>query len=160
MHPIIDLQIEYSLISRGPEAKIFPLLEDLGIAVTAYGVLSRGLLSGSKTATAGDFRARMPRFSGDNLTRNQELVARLGQIAAARGIKTAQLAVAWVLAKNKSIVPVVGARKRTQLAESLGALEIKLSAGEIAEIEAAAPADAVAGTRYAAPQMKDLDSEK
>ena len=160
VHPIVDLQIEYSLISRGPEAKIFPVSEELDIAVTAYGVLSRGLLSGSKPAAAGDFRARMPRFAGDNFARNQELVAKLGQIAATRGITAAQLALAWVLAKGGSIVPVVGARKRTQLAESLGALEVKLSAEEIAEIEAAVPAHAVAGTRYDAHQMHALDSEK
>jgi aryl-alcohol dehydrogenase-like predicted oxidoreductase len=160
VHPIIDLQIEYSLISRGPEQKVFPVLDEMGIGVTAYGVLSRGLLSGSKPAAAGDYRARMPRFAGDNFARNQELVAKLGQIAAARGITTAQLALAWVLAKGRSIVPVVGARKRTQLAESLGALEIKLSPVEIAQIEAAIPSEAVAGTRYDAYQMKMLDSEK
>ena len=125
VHPIIDLQIEYSLISRGPEAKIFPVLDELGIGVTAYGVLSRGLLSGWQPSAAGDFRARMPRFSGDNFARNQELVAKLGQIAATRGITTAQLALAWVLAKSRSIIPVIGARKRTQLAESLAALEIE-----------------------------------
>ncbi len=160
VHPIVDLQIEYSLISRGPEQKVFPVLNELGIGVTAYGVLSRGLLSGSKPAAAGDYRARMPRFSGENFTRNQELVAKLGKIAAARGITTAQLALAWVLAKSGSIVPVVGARKRSQLAESLAALDVKLSAEEIAEIEAAVPAHAVAGTRYDAYQMKALDSEK
>src|SRR5208283_3494634 len=125
VHPIIDLQIEYSLISRGPEQKVFPVLDELGIGVTAYGVLSRGLLSGSKPAAAGDFRAHMPRFSGDNFARNQELVAKLNQIAVARGISTAQLALAWVLAKGRSIIPLIGARKRTQLAESLGALEIE-----------------------------------
>jgi aryl-alcohol dehydrogenase-like predicted oxidoreductase len=160
VHPIIDLQIEYSLISRGPEAKIFPVLDELGIGVTAYGVLSRGLLSSSKPAAAGDFRARMPRFSGDNFARNQELVVKLGQIAATRGITTAQLALAWVLAKGGSIVPVIGARKRTQLVESLGALEIALTAEEMAQIEAAIPPEAVAGTRYDAHQMHALDSER
>jgi aryl-alcohol dehydrogenase-like predicted oxidoreductase len=160
VHPIVDLQIEYSLISRGPEAKIFPVLDELGIGVTAYGVLSRGLLSDSKPAAAGDFRVHMPRFTGENLARNQELVAKLNQIAVARGISTAQLALAWVLAKGNSIIPVVGARKRTQLAESLGALEIKLSAEEITQIEAAIPPEAVAGTRYDAHQMHALDSER
>jgi aryl-alcohol dehydrogenase-like predicted oxidoreductase len=160
VHPIIDLQIEYSLISRGPEQKVFPVLDELGIGVTAYGVLSRGLLSGSRPTSQGDIRARMPRFTGENLARNQELVAKLGQIAATRGITTAQLSLAWVLAKGGSIIPLIGARKRTQLAESLGALEVKLSAEEIAEIEAAVPAHAVAGTRYDAYQMKMLDSEK
>ena len=160
VHPIVDLQIEYSLISRGPEAKIFPVLDELGIGVTAYGVLSRGLLSGSWAAASGDLRARMPRFTGENLARNQELVAKLNQIAAARGISTAQLALAWVLAKGNSIIPVVGARKRTQLAESLGALKIELTAEEMAQIEAAIPPGAVAGTRYDAHQMHALDSER
>ena len=160
VHPIVDLQIEYSLISRGPEQKIFPVLDELGIGVTAYGVLSRGLLSGWRPAAQGDYRAHMPRFSGDNFARNLELVARLGQISAARGITTAQLALAWVLAKGGSIIPVMGARKRAQLAESLAALEMKLTAEEIAQIEAAIPPEAVAGTRYDAHQMRMLDSEK
>jgi aryl-alcohol dehydrogenase-like predicted oxidoreductase len=160
VHPIADLQIEYSLISRGPEEKIFPLLSELGISVTAYGVLSRGLLSSSQPAAAGDFRARLPRFSGDNLARNQQLVARLREIASGKGITQAQLAVAWVLAKSNSIIPVIGARKRTQLAESLAVLEVKLTPEEIAAIEAAVPPNAVAGTRYDEHQMKVLDSEK
>jgi aryl-alcohol dehydrogenase-like predicted oxidoreductase len=160
VHPIVDLQIEYSLISRDPEAKIFPVLEELGIAVTAYGVLSRGLLSSSQPAATGDFRARLPRFTGDNLANNQRLVARLREIASNKGITQAQLSVAWVLAKSKSIVPVIGARKRAQLAESIGALDIKLTPDEIAAIEAAIPADAVAGTRYDEHQMRVLDSEK
>jgi aryl-alcohol dehydrogenase-like predicted oxidoreductase len=160
VHPIVDLQIEYSLISRGPEQKIFPVLDELGIGVTAYGVLSRGLLSGWRPTAQGDYRAHMPRFSGDNFVRNVELVAKLGQIAAARGITTAQLALAWVLAKGASIIPVMGARRRTQLAESLAALEMKLTAEEIAQIEAAIPPEAVAGTRYDAHQMRMLDSEK
>jgi aryl-alcohol dehydrogenase-like predicted oxidoreductase len=159
-HPIVDLQIEYSLVSRSPEEKIFPALDEMGIATTAYGVLSRGLLSNSKPAAKGDFRAGLPRFTGDNLARNQELVAKLGTIAAARGISTAQLALAWVLAKGSSIIPVMGARKRTQLAESVAALEVKLSTEEIAQIEAAVPQEAVAGTRYDAHQMRMLDSEK
>jgi aryl-alcohol dehydrogenase-like predicted oxidoreductase len=155
IHPIVDLQIEYSLISRSPEAKIFPLLRELGIAATAYGVLSRGLLSGS-----GDIRNRFPRFAADNLTRNQQLVARLKQIAEAWGITPSQLAIAWVLAKGDSIVPLMGARTRVQLAESLAALEVKLSPTEIADIEAAIPPEAIAGTRYDEHQMKVLDSEK
>ncbi|MGP8175813.1 MAG: aldo/keto reductase [Terracidiphilus sp.] len=159
-HPIVDLQIEYSLVSRSPEAKIFPVLDELGIGATTYGALSRGLLSGSQPAAAGDLRARFPRFSGDNLDRNQQLVARIREIAAGRGITQVQLAVAWVLAKRSSIVPVIGARKRAQLAESLGALEVKLSAEEIAAVEAAVPAGAVAGTRYDGNQMLMLDSEK
>jgi aryl-alcohol dehydrogenase-like predicted oxidoreductase len=160
VHPIVDLQIEYSLISRSPEEKIFPVLDELGIATTAYGVLSRGLLSNSKPAAKGDFRAGLPRFTGENLARNQELVAKLGEIAETRNISTAQLALAWVLAKGNSIIPVMGARKRTQLAESLTALDVKLNAEEVMQIESAVPAEAVAGTRYDAHQMRMLDSEK
>jgi aryl-alcohol dehydrogenase-like predicted oxidoreductase len=160
IHPIVDLQIEYSLISRGPEAKIFPVLDELGIGVTAYGVLSRGLLSASQLAPAGDLRARLPRFSGDNLARNQQLVARLKEIASGKGITQAQLAVAWVLAKSSSIVPVIGARTRAQLAESVGALDVRLAPDEIAAIQTAIPAEAVAGTRYDSHQMQVLDSEK
>jgi aryl-alcohol dehydrogenase-like predicted oxidoreductase len=160
VHPIVDLQIEYSLISRSPEAKIFPLLRELGIAVTAYGVLSRGLLSGSSIAGSGDIRNRFPRFAADNHGRNQQLVTRLKQIAEAWGITPSQLAIAWVRAKGDFIIPVMGARTRTQLAESLAALEVKLSPTEIADIEAAIPPEAVAGTRYDEHQMKVLDSEK
>jgi len=160
VHPVVDLQIEYSLISRSPEEKIFPALNELGIAATAYGVLSRGLLSSSKPGAKGDFRAGLPRFSGENLARNQELVTKLGEIAADKGISTAQLALAWVLAKGDSIIPVMGARKRTQLAESLAALDVNLSAEEMAAIEAAVPPEAVAGTRYDEHQMRMLDSEK
>jgi aryl-alcohol dehydrogenase-like predicted oxidoreductase len=160
VHPVVDLQIEYSLISRSPEKKIFPLLEDLGIAVTAYGVLSRGLLAGSSIAGSGDIRSRFPRFAGDNLARNQGLAAQLKQIADRKGITRAQLAVAWVLAKSNSMVPVMGARTRAQLADSLRAVEVRLSAEELVALEAAIPADSVAGTRYEAHQMGVLDSEK
>jgi aryl-alcohol dehydrogenase-like predicted oxidoreductase len=160
VHPIVDLQIEYSLISRAPEDKIFPLLDELGIGVTAYGVLSRGLLSGSTPSAAGDFRARLPRFTGENLARNQKLVAALQAIAADKGTKPAQLAIAWVLAKRGSIIPVVGARTRAQLADALGALAVTLSPSELERIEAALPADAVAGTRYDPHQMRALDSER
>jgi aryl-alcohol dehydrogenase-like predicted oxidoreductase len=160
VHPIADLQIEYSLVSRGPEAKIFPVLEELGIGATAYGVLSRGLLSGSQLGGKDDFRTHFPRFHGENLGRNQLLVARLKEIAAAKGATQVQLAVAWALAKRGFIVPVIGARTRAQLAESLGALEVKLTAEDIAEIEAAVPVEAVAGTRYGSEQMQMLDSER
>jgi aryl-alcohol dehydrogenase-like predicted oxidoreductase len=160
VHPICDLQIEYAIISRSPEAEIFPVLSELGIGVTAYGVLSRGLLSGSTPATTGDGLGHFPRFIGDNLVRNQELVKTLTEIAAARGITATQLAIAWALAKSKSIVPVIGARTRVQLTESLAALSVTLSPEDLSQIENAIPADAVAGTRYAAEQMKVLDSEK
>ena len=160
VHPIVDLQIEYSLISRGPEAKVFPALDELGIATTAYGVLSRGLLSNSQPAASGDFRAWLPRFTGENLAKNQLMIDKLRAVATAKGITQVQLAIAWVLAKKESIVPVIGARTRTQLTESLGALQVKLSAHEIAAVEAAVPAGGVAGTRYGEDQMRVLDSEK
>jgi len=157
VHPIVDLQIEYSLISRSPEAKIFPVLHELGIATTAYGVLSRGLLTGVKPA-ANDFRAHLPRFSGDNREKNQGLVDALARLAAARGVKPAQLAIAWVRAKHPSIFPVIGARTRSQLADSLGALAIQLTSDEVRSIEAAIPE--AAGSRYAEAQMAHLDSER
>lgn len=160
VHPIVDLQIEYALISRSPESKIFPVLEELGIAATTYGTLSRGLLSGSQPAAQGDFRLHLPRFTGDNLARNRELAERLKEIAAGKGVTQVQLAIAWALAMQSFVVPVIGARTRAQLAESLGALDVKLTADEIAAIEAAVPAEAAAGTRYDAMQMRNLDSEK
>ncbi|MES1242615.1 MAG: aldo/keto reductase [Acidobacteriota bacterium] len=160
VHPIVDLQIEYSLISRSPEAAIFPALDELGIGVTAYGVLSRGLLSGSKPAGAGDFRAHLPRFRGENLERNRPLIEALERLAAEKGITASQLAIAWVLAKSGNIVPVIGARTCKQLEESLGALDVTLSAGELARIEEAVPASGVAGTRYDEHQMRMLDSER
>jgi len=160
VHPIVDLQIEYSVVSRSPEAQIFPLLEELGVGATTYGALSRGLLTGSQPAEEGDFRAFLPRFKGHNLMLNQALVKKLAEIARAKGVRPAQLAIAWVLAKGSFIVPVVGARTRPQLAESLGALHLELSTEELAEIETLVPAEAVAGTRYDAGQMKMLDSER
>ena len=160
VHPIVDLQIEYSLISRSPEAKIFPTLRELGIATTAYGVLSRGLLSGSPTAGPGDLRSNFPRFQGENRARNQRMVEQLREIAAGKGITPVKLAVAWVLAKSNSIIPVIGARTRKQLEESLAAVNVKLSPDEIAAIEAAIPPEAVAGSRYGEDQMRVLDSEK
>ncbi len=160
VHPIVDLQIEYSLISRGPEATIFPVLRELGTGTTAYGVLSRGLLSGSPISGPGDIRSYFPRFQGENRARNERMVEQLRQIASGKGISPVQLAVAWVLAKNESIVPVIGARTRSQLIETLGALNVKLSADEIAAVEAAIPPEAVAGSRYGEEQMRVLDSEK
>jgi aryl-alcohol dehydrogenase-like predicted oxidoreductase len=160
VHAISDLQIEYSLISRGPEARIFPALRELGIGVTAYGVLSRGLLTGSPLAPKGDLRAHMPRFVGENRERNQKLIETLNRLAAERGVAPAQLAIAWVLAKDETIVPVIGARTRKQLEESLRALEIELTAEEVARLEEAIPAAAVAGARYAEMQMRALDSER
>ncbi|MDB5930587.1 MAG: aldo/keto reductase [Polaromonas sp.] len=164
VHPVSDLQIEYSLISRGPEADIFPVLKELGIGVTAYGVLSRGLLAGSRLNGPGDFRAHLPRFTGENAVKNQQLVEVLQQLAAGLGATASQVAIAWVLAQGKSrgldMVPLVGSRSLKQLNESLGALKLALSAEDLQRIEAALPADAVAGTRYDAYQMGHLDSEK
>lgn len=161
VHPICDLQIEYSLISRGPEREIFPLLDELEIGLTAYGLLSRGLLSGwSKPTASGDIRNHFPRFAAANLERNQKLVEALRDIAARRGLQPAPLAIAWALAKSDALVPVVGARTRPQLEENLAALDVKLFPEDIARIEAAVPASAVAGTRYPEPHMKDLDSER
>jgi aryl-alcohol dehydrogenase-like predicted oxidoreductase len=160
VHPISDLQIEYSLISRGPEAAIFPVLAELGIGVTAYGVLSRGLLSGSRPKSQADFRAHLPRFTDQNRERNQRLVDALQALAAEKGLTASQLAIAWVLAKGPSIVPLIGARKPTQLTESLGALQIALAPADMTRIEAALPSSAVAGTRYDEHQMRVLDSER
>jgi len=160
VHPIVDLQIEYSLISRAPEAAIFPLLGEIGIGVTAYGVLSRGLLTSSAPNGRGDLRAHFPRFSGENLARNQRLVASLAAMARERNLQPAQLAIAWVLAKAQNIVPVMGARTRAQLAASLAALDVQLSPEDLARLEQAVPASEVAGSRYAEAQMRSLDSER
>ncbi|KIA62669.1 aldo/keto reductase [Nocardia vulneris] len=164
VHPIADLQIEYSLISRGIEAEILPVCRELGIGVTAYGVLSRGLLSNSvqagTTFAANDFRAHSPRFQGENLDRNLELVAALAEIATAKKVSVAQLAIAWVLTRGADIVPIIGARRRERWTEAVGALEISLTADELATIEAAVPGDRIAGTRYAPEQMAMLDSER
>jgi len=160
VHAISDVQLEYSLISRGPETAIIPTLAELGIGLTAYGVLSRGLLSGSTPAAAGDFRAHLPRFAGDNRERNLRLVGTLQTLAVEKGVTASQLAIAWVLSKGPHLVPVVGARTRAQLAESLGALEVSLSSADVTRLEAAVPPSAVAGTRYDAHQMRILDSER
>ena len=160
VHPIIDLQIEYSLVSRGPETSIFPALRELGIGVTAYGVLSRGLLSGSRPAGKGDLRAWLPRFAGENLARNQNLIDALNALATEKGATATQLAIAWVLAQDESIVPVMGARTRTQLDESLGALKLKLSPTDLTRISETIPAADITGTRYDEHQMRMLDSER
>jgi aryl-alcohol dehydrogenase-like predicted oxidoreductase len=160
VHPVADLQIEYAIVSRGPESAIFPVLRELGIGVTAYGVLSRGLLSGSVATGKGDLRGHLPRFTGDNLTRNQALVEKLKRLAVEKEVAPTQLAIAWVLAKGDFIVPVIGARTRNQLAESLAAVQVKFSAEDLDRIEQAIAPDAIAGTRYDANQMRMLDSEK
>jgi aryl-alcohol dehydrogenase-like predicted oxidoreductase len=160
VHPVVDLQIEYALVSRGPESKIFPLLEELGISATLYGVLSRGLLSGSKPTAPTDFRSHLPRFTGDNAARTETIVQKVRAFAEARGQTAAQLSVAWVLAKQPKLVPLIGARTPGQLVDILGALEKPLSAEEVSELEGIVPRDTIAGSRYAEAQMAHLDSER
>jgi aryl-alcohol dehydrogenase-like predicted oxidoreductase len=166
VHPIADLQIEYSLISRGIEREILPTCRELGIGITAYGVLSRGLISGhwQKGAQQGDFRARAPRFSGANLDTNLALVEQLRAVAQSIGASVAQVAIAWVMARadaqNASIVPLVGARRRDRLAEALGALNVKLSTAQLADIERAVPPGAAAGARYPEEHLAHMDSER
>jgi len=162
VHPIADLQIEYSLMSRGVEAAILPVTRQLGIAITAYGVLSRGLLSGRVPAadTKGDIRViRMPRFKQGNIESNLRLVDALRRIGNEKGATPAQLALAWVRSRGDDVVPVLGARRRKQLEEGLGALELSLDAADIARIDAAVSPGLTAGARYDPPQMAHLDSE-
>lgn len=161
--PIADLQIEYSLISRGIEADILPTCRELGIGITAYGVLSRGLISGHWSKDRGgeqDFRTISPRFQGSNLDANLKLADTLKVTAQEKGVTAAQMAIAWVLARGEDIVPLVGARTCERLHESLGALDIMLTAEELARIEQAIPANAAAGERYPAAQLAHMDSEK
>jgi aryl-alcohol dehydrogenase-like predicted oxidoreductase len=160
VHPICDLQIEYSLVSRGIETAILPAVRELGIAVTAYGVLSRGLLTGSQPGGGSDIRTRLPRFTGTNYEQNRQLIGSLARLATEKGATPAQLAIAWVLSQGSDIVPVIGARTRAQLANSLGALDLTLPAGDLARLEEICDAAHVAGTRYDAAQMKALDSER
>jgi aryl-alcohol dehydrogenase-like predicted oxidoreductase len=162
VHPVSALQIEYSLMSRGIEKKILPAVRELGIGVTAYGILSRGLLSsGTARLAEGDPRTRFPRFRGENHERNLELLAGLEAIAEDKGVTAAQLAIAWVASRGDDIIPLIGTKRRDRLAEALRALEdLTLSADEFAAIEAAVPAEAVAGDRYEAAQVAMLDSER
>jgi aryl-alcohol dehydrogenase-like predicted oxidoreductase len=164
IHPVADLQIEYSLLSRGIEAEILPTCRQLGVGVTAYGVLSRGLLGGAwssgRPAAAGDMRAHMPRFRRENLERNLALVEALRTIADEKGVTVAQIAIAWVLGRGDDIVPLVGTTKRDRLAEVVGALELEFSEDDLAAIERAVPPNAAAGGRYDERQMAMLDSER
>lgn len=160
VHPISDLQIEYSLVSRGIEAGILPAVRELGIGITAYGVLSRGLLTGSPVAAKNDLRAHLPRFSGENYSHNRRLIDTLANMAAEKGATAAQLAIAWSISKGEDIVPVVGARTRTQLNDALAAAALSLSADEVSRLEDVFAATPVAGTRYDANQMRILDSER
>lgn len=163
VHPIADLQIEYSLISRGIEDAILPACRELGIGITAYGVLSRGLISGHwqpSAARPGDFRAASPRFQAGNVEANLKLVDAMQGIAQACGASVAQVAIAWVMAQGQDIVPLVGARRRDRLQEALGALEVRLSPEHLAAIERAVPKGAAKGGRYAPAQLAHLDSER
>ena len=161
-HPIAALQIEYSLMSRSVEQSILPALRALGISLVAYGVLSRGLIADHTRAgeqKPGEIRGRMPRFQGENFAKNLALVEALQAIAREKACSTAQLAIAWVAARGDDVIPLIGAKRRDQLCDAIGALEVKLSAADIARIESAMPADAVAGDRYGAALMTYLDSE-
>jgi aryl-alcohol dehydrogenase-like predicted oxidoreductase len=159
VHPIADLQTEYSLLSRGIEAELLPACRALGVGVTAYGVLSRGLLSGhwTKERETRDFRAILPRFRGANLERNLALVEALRVVAQGQGASVAQVAIAWVLSRGSDIVPLVGARRRERLAEALAAANLVLTPGDIAKIERAVPPGAAAGERYHAQGMAGID---
>ncbi|MCW3019256.1 MAG: aldo/keto reductase [Solirubrobacterales bacterium] len=163
-HPICDLQIEYSLISRDVEHEILPVCRELGVGITAYGVLSRGLISGHFSAerelAATDFRSRAPRFSGENRARNLALVEQLRAVAEAKGATVAQIAIAWVLARGEDVVALVGARTRERLQEALGAEQVQLDADDLIALERAIPPDAAVGDRYPEPQMATLDSER
>lgn len=161
--PIVDVQLEYAIITRDIERKILPTTRELGIGVTAYGVLSRGLISGHFTQdqqlAPNDFRSFSPRFQGENLQHNLNLVEALRKIAEQKGVSVAQIAFAWVLSRGEDIVPLVGARTRKRLTEALGALDVTLDAADITAIEEAVPADSAAGTRYPAAQMAHLGTE-
>ena len=160
VHPVVDVQLEYSIATRGPEAKIFPVLAELGISATLYGVLSRGLLGGSKPTGRGDYRAYLPRFAGDQGAKNAEVVEALGRFARDGGRTPGQLAIAWVLARQPALVPVVGIKTVAQLDDALLALERPLASDDIAALEALIPPGAIGGDRYATEQMRHLDSER
>jgi aryl-alcohol dehydrogenase-like predicted oxidoreductase len=162
VHPVSALQIEYSLMSRGIEAEILPVTRELGISVTAYGVLSRGLLSSGSARAIGadDPRSRFPRFQGENFRRNLELLTALEQAASQAGATTAQLAFAWALSRGDDIIPLIGTKRRDRLVETLGALDLRLGPDELAVLADAVPAGQVAGTRYETAQMAALDSER
>ena len=163
VHPIVDLQIEYSLVARGIESDILKTCRELGISITAYGVLARGLISGhwsKERSAAQDFRQMSPRFQGSNLDANLALVDSLRAIAAEVGASPAQVAIAWVAAQGSDIVPLVGARRRDRLSEALGALDVKLTDAHLAALAKAFPPGAAAGARYPEAQLAHMDSEK
>jgi aryl-alcohol dehydrogenase-like predicted oxidoreductase len=163
VHPIAALQAEYSLFTRGIERDILPAVRDLGMGLVAYGVLSGGLISDHARASkeaASEIRSRKPRFSAENFPRNAALVEALATIAREKGASTAQLAFAWVRSRGEDIVPLIGARRRDQLKDALGTLDVKLSASDLSRIEQAVPAHGVAGTRYLPAALAHMDSER
>jgi aryl-alcohol dehydrogenase-like predicted oxidoreductase len=163
VHPICDLQIEYALTTRNIERAVLPACRELGIGLTVYGVFSRGLLTGGwrpGEQAPGDFRTHAPRFQGEAGQRNVEVAARLAEVARGFGLSAGQAALAWVLALGEDIVPLVGARRPGRVAEALAVLENGLTAGQLAELEAAIPPTAITGDRYAPAQMAHLDSER
>ena len=161
VHPIAALQTEYSLWSRDLEAEILPACRELGIGLVAYSPLGRGFLSGKirsiEDLEEGDWRRHNPRFQGDNFAHNLKLVDKVHSVAAQKGCTPAQLALAWLLARGDDVVPIPGTRSRQRLAENAAAAEIRLSDEELAEIDAAMPPSAVAGTRYPEAAMATLD---
>jgi aryl-alcohol dehydrogenase-like predicted oxidoreductase len=162
VHPIAALQIEYSLVSRGIEAEILPTLRELGISLTAYGVLSRGLLAGSGAGglKPGDFRGHTPRWQGENLKQNLGLADVLAELGRELHATPVQLAIAWVLSRGEDVIPLVGARTRAQLRDALGVLHLRLSPADIERVGQIVSPDRIAGTRYDAAQMAMLDSER
>jgi aryl-alcohol dehydrogenase-like predicted oxidoreductase len=161
VHPIAALQSEYSLWTRDPEAGALAACRELGIAFVPYSPLGRGFLTGQlkrfEDFAADDQRRTQPRFQGENFAKNLALVQRIGELAARKGCSPAQLALAWVLAQGDDIIPIPGTRRSRNLDENLGALAVKLTAAELAAIEAVFPADAVAGSRYPERMMALLD---
>jgi aryl-alcohol dehydrogenase-like predicted oxidoreductase len=153
VHPITALQSEWSLWTRDPEDEVLPTVRELGIGFVAYSPLGRGFLSGRIRSTddlaEDDFRKFHPRFQGDNFQRNLDLVAKVDEIAAAKGATPGQLALAWVLAQGHDVVPIPGTTRAAHLEENVGALRVELTQGDLAELEAAFPKGATAGERYA-----------
>lgn len=164
VHPVADLQIEYSVASRGVVDSLLSTCRELAVAATAYGVLSRGLLSGHWSlghASATDFRGMSPRFQPGNVEHNLQLVERVRTVADGLGVTVARLATAWVAAQGEDIIiPVIGARRRDQLAESLGAASVVLDDATLVRLDELFPPHAVGGDRYPAHSMAALDSER
>jgi aryl-alcohol dehydrogenase-like predicted oxidoreductase len=161
VHPVTAIQTEYSLWTRDPEDEILNVCRELGIGFVAYSPLGRGILTGqiksSDKLAAGDFRRYVPRFQGENFQSNLELVRRLEQIAAQRKCKPSQLAIAWVLAQGKDVVPIPGTKRRSYLEENLAALDVTLTPEELQRIEEVVPRAAAAGTRYPESMMQALN---